>query len=238
MAGSSHAMRRRFVIGDGFASYWGPSTENVQHRHAAFQVTVAVEGEVVVTDESGACHRGVALIVPPMVRHRMSAAPYLRTWFVEPQCSFAAGLRERCGAGITAAADLYGLRDEDIRFAGAPEPSGTPDPRLMAAMEALARRDIQVTQAAAEAGLSPQRLRALARRQLGMPLARWRIWQRLTRAALALIEGQSIAEAAVTGGFADQAHFNRQLREMIGFTPATVLPMLRSSASRGDVDGD
>ncbi|WP_271219459.1 AraC family transcriptional regulator [Streptosporangium carneum] len=197
-----------------------------------------MKGEVVMTDESGACHRDVALIVPPMVRHRMSAAPYLRTWFIEPQCSFAAGLRERCGAGITAAGDLRGLREEDVQIAGAPQSSGTLDPRLLAAMEALARRDIQVTGAAVEAGLSPQRLRALARRQLGMPLARWRIWRRLTRAARALVEGQSIAEAAITGGFADQAHFSRRLREMMGLTPTAVLPMLRPSAARSDVDGD
>lgn len=34
--------------------------------------------------------------------------------------------------------------------------------------------------AAAQVGLSPQRLRALARQQLGMPLSRWRV--RLSRA--------------------------------------------------------
>ncbi|HLU75170.1 MAG TPA: helix-turn-helix domain-containing protein [Nonomuraea sp.] len=101
------------------------------------------------------------------------------------------------------------------------------DPRLVVAMEALSRRDIRIARAAAEAGLSPQRLRVLARRQLGMPLARWRIRQRLRRAVRALAEGQSIAEAAVSGGFADQAHFNRRLRETTGLTPAVVASMLR-----------
>jgi len=32
---------------------------------------------------------------------------------------------------------------------------------------------------AATVELSPQRLRALARHQVGMPLARWRVWARL-----------------------------------------------------------
>ncbi|MGW0481270.1 helix-turn-helix domain-containing protein [Nonomuraea sp. NPDC003214] len=226
----------RFVIGEGYAFYRGPSAGVGEHRHAAYQVTAADVGEAVVVDESGVCHRGAAVIVPPLVRHRMPAAAGLRTWFVEPQCAFAAVLRARCGTGVTVAGDLRGLREEDVRFAG--RPSGALDPRLLAAMEALARPDVRVAAAAAEAGLSPQRLRALAVRQLGMPLARWRIWRCLTRAARALSEGRSIAEAAVDGGFADQAHFHRRLREMIGLTPAAVVPMVRRSAPRGDVHGD
>ncbi|GGS79835.1 hypothetical protein GCM10010176_024030 [Nonomuraea spiralis] len=110
----------RFVIGDGYAAYEGPSSDNSLHRHAAFQVTAAVEGEVVVLDEHGTAHRGAALVIPPMVRHRMPGAPIVRMWFVEPQCSFASALRERCGAGITPAADLRGLREEDVRPAGPP----------------------------------------------------------------------------------------------------------------------
>jgi len=91
---------------------------------------------------------------------------------------------------------------------------------------------------AATVGLSPQRLRALAQRQLGIPLPRWRIWQRLVRAVEALREGQPLAGAAITGGFADQAHFNRQMREMLGMTPSAVLPVLRGSAATRDVDRD
>ncbi|MFI6921300.1 helix-turn-helix domain-containing protein [Nonomuraea spiralis] len=227
----------RLVIGDGYAAYEGPSTDNSLHRHAAFQVTAAVEGEVVVLDEHGTAHRGAALIIPPMMRHRMPGAPVVRIWFVEPQCSFASGLRERCGAGITPAADLRGLREEDVRPAGPPQSSGALDPRLRAAMEALAAGgNLPISRAAEAAGLSPQRLRALARLHLGMPLARWRIWRRLTHAAHALAEGRSIAEAALDGGFADQAHFHRQLRDMLGLTPGTVLPLLRASAASGVED--
>ncbi|MGW4407272.1 helix-turn-helix domain-containing protein [Nonomuraea sp. NPDC004702] len=272
-------MTSRFFIGEGYASYQGPSADNSLHRHAAYQVTAAVEGEVTVIDERGACHRGPALIIPPMVRHRMPGAPDVRIWFVEPQCSYASTLRDRCtpapdrsstgsglsaaggsspagsglpptvgslggsgfpsvGGVITAAADLHVLREEDFRLAAEPRPSRALDPRLVIAMEALTSRNLLVADAAAQAGLSPQRLRALARLQLGMPLARWRIWRRLTRAARALADGRSIAEAALDGGFADQAHFHRQLRDMLGLTPATVLPLLRRSAAGGHVDGD
>ncbi|MFD7455419.1 helix-turn-helix domain-containing protein [Kitasatospora sp. NPDC059827] len=120
------------------------------------------------------------------------------------------------------------MTEEHVRPSGV-LPSAEVDARLRAAMEALADDRVALPGLAAQVGLSPQRLRALARRQLGVPLARWRIWLRLARAADALGEGCTLAEAAVAGGFADQAHFTRQMREMTGLTPSQVLPVLRAS---------
>ena len=102
----------------------------------------------------------------------------------------------------------------------------------MLALNTLADSDIPLPSLAATVGLSPQRLRALARQQLGMPLARWRVWSRLRRAAEALQGGQSLADAAITAGFADQAHLTRQMREMMGLTPAALLPILSRHSLR------
>jgi methylphosphotriester-DNA--protein-cysteine methyltransferase len=96
----------------------------------------------------------------------------------------------------------------------------------------LADSGITLPSLATAVGLSPQRLRALARAQLGMPLARWRVWSRLKRAAEALSGGQSLADAAITAGFADQAHLSRQMREMMGLTPADLLPIVRRHSLR------
>ena len=61
-----------------------------------------------------------------------------------------------------------------------------------------------------------------------MPLARWRVWTRLRRAAEALKGGQTLADAATAAGFSDQAHLTRQMREMMGLTPAALLPIVRN----------
>ncbi|GJF32120.1 hypothetical protein KNE206_48200 [Kitasatospora sp. NE20-6] len=226
-----------FAVREGYAFYRGPLTDGSLHRHAAFQVAVAVEGEVTIVDASGVGHRGAAVVVPPMVRHRTAPVPAVLTYFVDPHCAFADRLRAWCGEGITVVPELRDLDERDVRRAGALR-SGELDPRLRAAVEALTRSSVPLPVLAAQIGLSPQRLRALAGQQLGMPLARWRIWRRLVRAAGALREGQSLAEAALTGGFADQAHFSRQMREMTGLTPSAVLPLLRGSGAAGDMDGD
>ncbi|ROO88316.1 AraC family transcriptional regulator [Actinocorallia herbida] len=225
----------RFAIREGYALYRGLVTDGSSHAHAAFQIAIAVRGEVAMVDSAGSRHRAEALVVPPMVRHRILASPDLLIFFVEPHCAFADGLRERYGPGVTAAPELHGLTEDGI---GGTHPSRELDGRLLEAMDALAGGAIAMPEVAALVGLSPQRLRALAREQLGMPLARWRIWRRLVRAAEALREGRSLAEAPIAGGFADQAHFTRQMRDMMGSTPSSVLPILRPSAAPRDEHRD
>ncbi|MEU0571524.1 helix-turn-helix domain-containing protein [Nonomuraea sp. NPDC005983] len=221
----------RFTIGEGYAVYRGSTTDSAFHRHAAFQIAIAVQGEVAMVDASETHHQAVALVVPPMARHRMLATAELLTFFVEPHCVFADRLRRRYGNGVIAAPELRNLREEDIGPAGGC-PSSELDPRLVAALNTLRERSVPMPGLAAMVGLSPQRLRALARHQVGMPLARWRVWARLRRAAEALRAGQSPADAAITAGFADQAHFTRRMREMMGLTPAAVLPVLRGHPRR------
>lgn len=124
---SARAATPRFEVGHGCALYQGPSWDSGFHRHAAFQIVVALEGETALVDAAGVRHRAVALVVPPMVRHRMSVTTDLRVFFVEPQCAFADRLRERCGPGINAAPHLRELAEDDVRLAGA-RPSGELDP--------------------------------------------------------------------------------------------------------------
>ncbi|WP_272475374.1 helix-turn-helix domain-containing protein [Baekduia alba] len=218
-----------FAVGEGYAAYRGPAIDVVAHRHAAFQVAIAVQGAVAIVDASGRCHRGAALAVAPMARHRILTGTDLLTFFVEPHCAFADRLRERCGDGITAAPELRGLTEAELRPV---RPSRALDPRLVAAMDAVAAPGTSMPDVATQVGLSSQRLRTLARQQLGMPLLRWRAWVRLRVAAEALREGRSIADAAITGGFADQAHLTRWMREMMGLTPKLALPALRDQARR------
>jgi AraC-like DNA-binding protein len=221
----------RFSIGAGFAVYRGATTTGHVHRHAAFQIAIGMQGEVAIVDAPGIEHWAAALVVAPMEPHRLRATPDVLTYFVEPHCVFADRLRERHGTGISPAPELRDLREDDVRPAGV-RPSSQLDPRLVQTLNAMSDFHASLPSLAADVGLSPQRLRALARDQLGMPLARWRVWTRLRRAAEALQAGQSLADAASTAGFADQAHLTRQMREMMGLTPAMVLPLLRGQSLR------
>jgi AraC-like DNA-binding protein len=222
----------RFAIGVGYAMYRGPTTgDGPLHRHAAFQIAIAPSDDVAMIDVAGVRHRAAALVVAPMARHRILASADVLTYFVEPQHVFADHLRRRHGSGVTAAPELCDLREDAIEQAGS-RPSSDLDPRLVDALNILGASSIPIPAVAATVGVSPQRLRALARSQVGMSLARWRVWSQLRRAAAALQAGESPAEAALVAGFADQAHLTRQMREMMGLTPAMVLPILRGQSLR------
>lgn len=210
------------MIGDGYAVYRGPVAGGPIHRHGAFQIVVAGSGELAMVDLDGNRHQCVALVVSPMAPHRILAAPDLATYFIEPHCLFADRLRQRYGVGIVAAPELGDLCEDDVA-AACHRPSEELDPRLVTALAMLAEGSIPMPELAAATGISAQRLRALARRELGMPLTRWRVWSRLGKAVAALQSGMPPAEAAITAGFSDQAHFTRQMREMMGLTPTIVL---------------
>jgi len=221
-----------FAIRDGYALYRGPvAGAGPVHRHAAFQIAIAIRGQLAMVDSSGVRHEATTLVVSPMTPHRISAVTELLTYFVEPQCVFADRLRAHHVAGIAPAPELNNLEERDIGPSGG-GPSAELDPRVLAALSALRDGSVPLSGLAGSLGVSPQRLRGLARRDLGMPLARWRVWSRLRIAAEELQAGRSPAEAAATAGFADQAHFTRQLREMMGVTPAAVLPMVRGQFLR------
>jgi len=83
------------------------------------------------------------------------------TYFVEPHCVFADRLRERHGTGITASPELRDLHEDDVRPAGV-RPSNQLDPRLVQTLTALSDGSASLPSLAADVGLSPQRLRALA----------------------------------------------------------------------------
>ncbi|MFJ6478852.1 helix-turn-helix domain-containing protein [Streptomyces sp. NPDC091682] len=243
--GVGRGLGQGFGVGEGYAWYRGVSPGGSVHRHAAFQLVLAPRDEAALVGADGRVVRGAALLVPPMTAHRMLSARDLLTVFVEPHSALADRLRGRCGSGsgIVAVPELRRLDEAELGRAAALPSTGL-DPRLFAAAALLEGRagqeePVPMNLVAARAGLSPQRLRALARKQLGMTLARRRIWLKLRRSAEALAEGCSPADAAAAGGFADQAHLTRRMREMIGMTPAAVLRVMQVlPASAAGAPGD
>jgi AraC-like DNA-binding protein len=70
------------------------------------------------------------------------------------------------------------------------------------------------------AGLSPYHLNRSFCRQIGMPPHAYQLQVRIERAKSALRAGSSIAVVASATGFADQSHFTRVFKRLVGDTPA------------------
>lgn len=76
---------------------------------------------------------------------------------------------------------------------------------------------------AASASLSPSRFLHLFKSQTGVPLRRFRVWNRMG-AALAVVGcGGSLTAAAHRAGFSSSAHFSTAFRRMFGFQPSALI---------------
>jgi AraC family transcriptional regulator len=61
-------------------------------------------------------------------------------------------------------------------------------------------------------------------KETGVGFRAYLLWQRLECSLAAYVAGETLTEAAHTGGFADSAHFSRTFRRMFGIAPASVQP--------------
>ena len=70
--------------------------------------------------------------------------------------------------------------------------------------------------------LSPSRLMHLFSEQMGLPMRRYALWQRMTVALRHMARGQPLTYAALEAGFSDAPHFSRTFRQMFGTPPSTL----------------
>jgi AraC-like DNA-binding protein len=110
---------------------------------------------------------------------------------------------------------------------------GKTNPRIAAALRQMKdepARAHRLTTLAARAGLSPSRFLHLFKAETGVPLRRYRIWNRMGAAIRASGEGVSLTEAAHDAGFASSAHFSSAFRDMFGMMPSDLARALRPGA--------
>jgi len=207
-----------FEFSDTWARYSGPISESGAHAHAALQVAIATDGSVAI--EAGQrIYRLSVLLTPPMVRHRIVPGQHSVIFlFVEVQNRLGRALRSRCTDGVTVAPELHPFAHDVAALERLLCVDQLPplDQRLAAALFVLEAEGVSsIHSAANEVGLSPTRLRDLARIQLGVPLARWLLWRKLARAGREMAQGSSLAQAAFEANFADQAHLTLNSRREV-----------------------
>jgi AraC-like DNA-binding protein len=205
-----------------------------RHCHPAWKVVLPIGGHVEVGADGGRTIAAAGVIVPPQLAHTCAAtssyaALFIDPWLLRPEPGLtrldkatARRIRAALGpSGIPATgADLAAAKAELIDLTGAGYPL---DPRVAHAVRESTRADphVDIGAIAADVGLSPPRMRALVRASVGIPLVRLRQWSRL-RAAIAGLPGESVAAAAASAGFADQAHLARTARNLLGRAPASI----------------
>lgn len=218
-----------FVFGDAWAAYRGPASDNVPHAHAALQLVFGLDGDVGLRIDADGPLRGRGFLIRPAAGHAIITTRPVGLIYIEMQAPLAFGLLDGMGAGAVEPVPpaLLGRLDPQAHpraWLGAlqaafPRAEPALDPRLRDVLDRLAARPRLSIAAARGTAISESRLRELARDQLGVPLSTWLVWRKLERAAREMAAGAGLADAAIAGGFADQAHCARTMRRMFGVTP-------------------
>jgi AraC-like DNA-binding protein len=240
--------------------YLGPAFGLTPHRNATGVLAVALDGTLGVADNPRArvpCYRNArsVLILPNSLHHLRIDSGRMAFLYVDPFGRDLAELRARMSdIGSRAAFDLIDERpaiellgdiaerrlapEEARRVAGELLGVGSgaePDARIAEAIKRM-RDDPCESHALAElckhAGLSSSRFLHLFKEVTGVPLRRYRIWNRIGAAARAIARGESLTEAAHGAGFSSSAHFSSAFRDMFGMMPSELFARLRAAETR------
>ncbi len=95
--------------------------------------------------------------------------------------------------------------------------------RVLSNIKEEIHSEITTSGLAEVAHLSESRLLHLFKDTVGLPIRNYILWLRLKVAFLAVMEGQSLTEAAYSAGFFDQAHMTKTFVKMMGVSPSTIL---------------
>ena len=231
--------------------YLGPAFGLTPHRNATAVLAVALDERLEVAadpaDPDGLYRSARSVLIPPNTLHHLRiAGGGMAFLYVDPLSRDLVALHARMrDATPRAAFDLIGeaavigvLADTaDGRIADGDGRKtltellgiGTradPDVRILSALRRMRdqpHRSHSMAELGACAGLSASRFLHLFKAETGVPLRRYRLWNRMGAAVAAFRDGKSLTEAAHAAGFASSAHFSTAFRDMFGIMPSELL---------------
>jgi AraC-like DNA-binding protein len=234
--------------------YLGPSLGLTPHRNATAVLAVALDGELEVADEpadlDGRYRSARSVLIPPNTLHHLRV-PGARMAFlyVDPLGRDLGALHERMReitprAGFDLVNEaavieaLSGLAEGRIAARDGRQVLGQllgvgkvaeADIRIVAALRRMheePHKSHSLTELGECAGLSSSRFLHLFKAETGVPLRRYRLWNRMAAAVAAFRSGTSLTDAAYAAGFASSAHFSAAFRDMFGMMPSELLKTL------------
>jgi AraC-like DNA-binding protein len=232
------------LAGEGRIALCGRIDEIRAHRHAAPAVVVGVDGPLGFV--AGRTHRSAAALIAPGFVHAVATfggriavfllPPYAMTKDRLPPISDLSHPRRWVELGD---AVLRGELDDfaavDRCLARERRGARPVDDRLRAALDAIGEaldENLPVEHLAARARISPSRLMALSREQLGASLRTVRRWLRTFRVARDYAAGATLTDAALAAGFSSSAHLSMAAREHFGIRPSDILSPENRGAMR------
>jgi AraC family transcriptional regulator len=247
---SAHWKPRAYVWDGGFMGIGRSSGVVPPHSHHAFQISLALDGEIRLAGEDGdwTNYQGVAIEADAMHSFDANGARvamlfvdpeshegrWLRNTLREPISAISGSRLERCipqlreflddPPGIQGTVELV-LSIVQCICSG-PPPNRKLDPRMVKAIEFIRASDtasLAIDDVARHVFLSPSRFAHLFSDEIGLPFRRYLLWRKVTRAIVLVGRGQTLSAAAHAAGFSDSAHLTRTFYQMFGIPPTVMM---------------
>ncbi len=225
--------------------YLGPSTSTTPHRNHAATWLMAHDGKLKVTLASGVILENEVVYVPSETEFAteesgaMIAALYWEpesTSFHRAATQFDVTTPRAFVCQYTKAHELAKLYDPAVTLVDADAllarvfglstiegaTAAASDSRIVESLgflRASPESYESIEQLAERAHLSPSRFAHLFKEQVGVPVRRYVLWQKMRRALDLAMAGDSLTTAALSAGFADSAHLSRTVRAIMGVAP-------------------
>ncbi len=229
--------------------YLGRSFDSEVHTHHAVQLTVGLDGPLSINKSTAQNQRLPAVVISSETPHSLrSEGQWVASIYLEPEADDYERLVNyypgELGSGYKVAKvslelteQLSGLLKVGLNAYRAQQLVKTViapsmvvewqslDCRIAQVLKYLNKEpglNIPVAELAQHVNLSPDRLTHLFRQEIGIPIRRFVLWQKLRLAATAACDGKSLTDAAQCGGFADSAHFTHSFQKLFGINPSFV----------------
>lgn len=230
----------------------GPGGPCVWHSHHSLRFALALQGELRIrTSRQGQWWSAPGVLTAPDAAHLLDAqGAELLLVFLDPDSVTGAPFRAALSGPLRLISDAERMamtRDvvpQAILRSGAaawakqaaatlrlPAPFAprSVHPRVRALLSLLRNGGIDhrtsLDALATAVGLSPGRLMHVFTSSVGIPLRPYLAWLRVQRAAMAVVSGNSLSDAALAAGFSDAAHMSRTFRRMLGIPPSLLKAM-------------
>jgi len=225
----------RVCVGRARAAYFGPGLDLAPHRNAAVTIALGLEQPFSLRflEESPRWRRSHAAVIPSGCMHHLRAAGPMGFIYLDPLTDDHRRLTSRALRGAHERVRALLLQQPAASLDDVCVTLGIPrriigDARVAKVLRELEARPEDfpnMAEAAAQAGLSPSRFRAIFQQHVGLPFRRYRLWRRMAVVASLVRDGSSLTRAALAAGFSSSAHLSSTFHDMFGLSPSSLLAL-------------